>query len=206
MNSLILVEKEKGKTWKVLGRNWPKSAREQVNAPACARSRGSFAPKSSRVWIIREESTRWYFLLPLCYPTALSTNPHGRRESGRTVAGGEFSELAFWSGHCTIETRFRAPVRPNCNVQILNFCATTCQYICSKLVALHTSYNSAIATTLNRAIDLTLIRPKSLANVTSDQNSVSRVTDSTTLSLFFSKLCMWSKLSYLSKVVLLLWL
>jgi hypothetical protein len=34
MNSLILAEKEKGKTWIVLGRNWPKSAREQVNAPA----------------------------------------------------------------------------------------------------------------------------------------------------------------------------
>ena len=37
-----------------------------------------------------------------------------------------------------LKTRFRAPDRPNCNAWISNFCATTCQYICSKLVALHT--------------------------------------------------------------------
>jgi hypothetical protein len=40
---------------------------------------------------------------PCRYPTAPSTNHRGGRESGRTVANGEFSELAFCSGHCTIE-------------------------------------------------------------------------------------------------------
>jgi hypothetical protein len=41
MNSLILEEKEKGKVWIVLGRDWPKSAREQANAPARAAAVGS---------------------------------------------------------------------------------------------------------------------------------------------------------------------
>jgi hypothetical protein len=35
------------------------------------------------------------FLTPLRYPTALSTNHCGGHESGRMVAGGELSELAF---------------------------------------------------------------------------------------------------------------
>jgi hypothetical protein len=145
-----------------------------------------------------------YFLTPLCYPTAPSTNHRGRHEFGRTVSDGELSDWRSDLDPVPLKTWFRAPDRPNCNAWISNFCATTCQYICSKLIALHTSYNSAIATTLDWAIDLTLIQPKSLATVSGDPNSVSRVTDSTTLSLFFSKLCMWSKLSYLSKVVLLL--
>jgi hypothetical protein len=35
------------------------------------------------------------FLTLLRYPTALGTNHRGGRECGRTVAGGELSELAF---------------------------------------------------------------------------------------------------------------
>jgi hypothetical protein len=46
MNSLTLAEKEKEKEPTVLDRNWPKSAREQVNATVCARPRDSFAPKT----------------------------------------------------------------------------------------------------------------------------------------------------------------
>jgi hypothetical protein len=42
MISLILEEKEKEKQWIVMGWNWPKSAREQENAPARARC-GQFA-------------------------------------------------------------------------------------------------------------------------------------------------------------------
>jgi hypothetical protein len=34
MNYVILVEKAKEKQWIVMGWNWPKSAREQANAPA----------------------------------------------------------------------------------------------------------------------------------------------------------------------------
>jgi hypothetical protein len=46
MNSLTLAEKEKEKEPTLLDRNWPESAREQVNVPMCARSRGGFAPKT----------------------------------------------------------------------------------------------------------------------------------------------------------------
>jgi hypothetical protein len=46
MNSLTLAEKEKEKERTVLDRNWPKSAREQVNATVRARPHGGFAPKT----------------------------------------------------------------------------------------------------------------------------------------------------------------
>jgi hypothetical protein len=102
------------------------------------------------------------------------------------------SSLSWWSNLVTVPSKpwFRVTDMPDCSAQSTNFCATNCLYIYSKFVALHTSYNSAIATTLNRAIDLTQIHPKSLTNAIGALNSVSRVTDSTTLNLFFSKLCM----------------
>jgi hypothetical protein len=71
----------------------------------------------------------------------------------------------------------------------------SCEYLLSifnKVVAQPTSYKSTIVTILNRALDPIPIWPKSLANVTSDLNSVMSVTYSTTLSSFFFKLCMWS--------------
>jgi hypothetical protein len=89
-----------------------------------------------------------------------------------------------------LETFNRAPDRATCNAQISDFCARTCQSVCSKLVALWSSYKSTMATILNRATDLTQNQALSSSNFTVTQSSDPWLTNSTTLGSFFSKFCM----------------
>jgi hypothetical protein len=89
-----------------------------------------------------------------------------------------------------LETFNRAPDRATCNAQISDFCARTCQSVCSKLVALWSSYKSTMATILNWATDLTQSQALSSSNFTATESSDPRMTDSTTLGSFFSKFCM----------------
>jgi hypothetical protein len=78
----------------------------------------------------------------------------------------------------------------DCSALILDFCRSMCYSLYNKIVALKSSYNLAIATILNLSLDPTPIRPQSPANVTRNPNSVISATDSSTLCLFYSKLCM----------------
>jgi hypothetical protein len=168
--------------------------------PTSRGSSGYGGTTVSKSELIRAPIFLPFFVIHLCWAwiTTVGANPSTRSPAVRHL------NLAFWSGHCTITLPIQSAYQSNLQGDLFpNSCSDSiCSLYqsCSPMIQLQ----STIATILNRAMNPTLIWPKSLANVIGDLNSVIRVTDSPTLSLFFSKLCMWSKLSYLSKVVLLL--
>jgi hypothetical protein len=47
-------------------------------------------------------SPAWYFLSRSTYPSSVGRESQRRRRFEREIIGGEFSELAAQSGHCTI--------------------------------------------------------------------------------------------------------
>jgi hypothetical protein len=79
----------------------------------------------------------------------------------------------------------------------------THQFICSKLVALYINYNSAIATTLNREMNLTLNRALSSSYFSASEDSNLGLPDSPTLDPIISKFHMTPRLNPYSNVVIL---
>jgi hypothetical protein len=134
---------------------------------------------------------------------AEGTNCDGRRESGR--------EGRRWLGGWTRDQvqitvpsdSFQTPDRTNCNAKISDFRVKTHPSICSKLVVLYINYNSAIAITLNRAMNQTQNRALSSYNFTACVDSELEWPDSPTLDLIISKYFMAPRLNPYSKVVLL---
>jgi hypothetical protein len=54
-----------------------------------------------------------FFLLRGAYPSSVGRESQHRHRSEREITGGEVSELAAQSGHCTIGLFFSQPDRPS---------------------------------------------------------------------------------------------
>jgi hypothetical protein len=111
-------------------RRWSDGLSESRRCGKCAQARGA-RPWSGcfrrthpkHPWLARYDGRsnlvagvyprRWYLLNPKRYPTDQSTNHGGESTNPRAARRWRGTELATWSGHCTIGTAIQSSWQPN---------------------------------------------------------------------------------------------